>query len=46
MSPKEEDKARSHSTERDTNWLLRGRKGLLDLHSSTEESGGEERCHI
>jgi hypothetical protein len=43
---REEDRARSHNTERDSSWLLRGRKGLPDLHSNTEQSGGEERCQI
>jgi hypothetical protein len=40
----EEEKSRSHYRERDASWILRGLKGLHDLHSSIEESDGEERC--
>jgi transposase InsO family protein len=41
-----EKRTKLDNRERDASWILRGLKGLHDLHSSTEESGGEERCQI
>jgi hypothetical protein len=41
---REEDKGRPHNPTGNSGWLLRGLEGLLDLHSITTESGGEQRC--
>jgi hypothetical protein len=40
---REEDKARPHSLAGDSSWILRGFQSLPNLHSITEESGGEQR---